>query len=144
MPRLLRQQLLLLLLGMTSIYGRFDRGPRPRGGRLLLVLVPVLLGHRGLLGADAQASAPVLLNVRRDGLLDGANVPVAVGVVRVAAVAVLAAVRVRLLAVRELPLPVAVDEIHQVVVPLRLLHERVPRELPRGWPLKQERGNEMK
>ena len=58
MPRLLRQQLLLLLLVMTSIYGRFDRGPRPRGGRLLLVLVPVLLGHRGLLGADAQASAP--------------------------------------------------------------------------------------
>ena len=142
MPRLLRQQLLLLLLVMTSIYGRFDRGPRPRGG-LLLVLVPILLGHRGLLGADAQATAPVLLDVRRDGLLDGANVPVAVGVVRVAAVAVLAAVRVRLLAMRELPLPVAVDEIHQVVVPLRLLHERMPRELPRGWPLKKERG-EMK
>ena len=105
---------------------------------LLLLLVAILLSDRGLLG-DAHAPS-VLLDVGGDGLLDGADVPVAVGIVCVAAVAVLAAVRVGLLSVRELPLPVAVDEIHQVVVPLRLLHERVPRELARSWPLKREGG----
>ena len=139
MPRLLLQQLLLLLL-VISIYGRFDRRPRPRGGGglLLLMLVTILLSDHGLLGYTR--ATPVLLDVGRDGLLDGTDIPVTIGVVRVAAVAVLTAVRVRLLAVGELPLPVAVDEIHQVVVPLRLLHERVPRELARSWPLKREGG----
>lgn len=142
MPRLLLQQLLLLLLLLViSIYGRFDRRPRPRGGGgglLLLMLVTILLSDHGLLGYTR--ATPVLLDVGRDGLLDGTDIPVTIGVVRVAAVAVLTAVRVRLLAVGELPLPVAVDEIHQVVVPLRLLHERVPRELARSWPLKREGG----
>ena len=142
MPRLLLQQLLLLLLLVISIYGRFDRRPRPRGGGggglLLLMLVTILLSDHGLLGYTR--ATPVLLDVGRDGLLDGTDIPVTIGVVRDAAVAVLTAVRVRLLAVGELPLPVAVDEIHQVVVPLRLLHERVPRELARSWPLKREGG----
>ena len=93
MPRLLLQQLLLLLV--ISIYGRFDRRPRPRGGGgggglLLLMLVTILLSDHGLLGYTR--ATPVLLDVGRDGLLDGADIPVTIGVVRVAAVAVLTAV----------------------------------------------------